>query len=455
MWWQETAPGRYERPLDTAELLYLGVAALGEELRMQHWLTSSTIELKSAPSVEDVRRAWIALRHRHPHIASVLLDGVEKRFQYTVPSDEELERWVRETLVVYPDGDTHNAAYLEGTLPPTDTMILHYLPYTRQLLFRTPHWRTDGRGMFLLQHAFCTLLVSEADAPVFDGSEAINLPPSFSQLEGLTDEPATPEMSQASDAILGVVFTGSPPSSLRESLPNTTPGSSHRITIRLDQGTSKEIIAASKARGQTVTTTVHTALVTVMRRHTDTPDGRMLGFNPFDQRKRLTAPWNGIGSHGAACIYHTGKPCSIEFKEHADYDAVAEYLSAYYRQDLQPVYSHMLDYHKKLGRILSAPIEVLNESPGAARPEFSSLGIVDNFLQQSYTGRMGTFEVVDWSLAVAAVIRPLQIHLWTWNGRMHLSCNYNEAFYTAEFVEEFVEEWKDVLVQELLHRKSA
>jgi hypothetical protein len=46
---------------------------------MQHWLTSSTIELKSAPPVDDVRRAWIALRHRHPHIASVLLDGVKKK----------------------------------------------------------------------------------------------------------------------------------------------------------------------------------------------------------------------------------------------------------------------------------------------------------------------------------------------------------------------------------------
>jgi hypothetical protein len=331
-------------------------------------------------------------------------------------------------------------------------MTLHYLPFSRQLLFRTPHWRTDGRGMFLLQHAFCTLLANEDGATVFDGSEAINLPPSFSQLAGLTDEPATPEMSQASDAVLGVIFAGPPPSSLQESLPNKTPESSHRITTRLDHETSKKIIAASKARGQTVTTTVHAALVTVMRRHTDTPDGRMFGFTPFDQRKRLPAPWNGIDSHGAACIYHTGKPCSIEFTEHIDFDAVAEYLSAYYGQDLEPLYNHITDYHLKLGRILSAPMEVLNESPGAARPEFSSLGIVDNFIQQSYTGAMGTFEVVDWSLAVAAVIRPLQIHLWTWNGRMHLSCNYNEAFYTSEFVEGFVEEWKDVLIQELLHR---
>jgi hypothetical protein len=58
-----------------------------------------------------------------------------------------------------------------------------------------------------------------------------------------------------------------------------------------------------------------------------------------------------------------------------------------------------------------------------------SLGIVDNVLRKSYTGCMGTLEVVDWLFAVQAVIRPLQIHLWTWDGRMHLSCSLTEAFY--------------------------
>jgi hypothetical protein len=112
--------------------------------------------------------------------------------------------------------------------------------------------------------------------------------------------------------------------------------------------------------------------------------------------------------------------CSIEFTQHTDFDAIAEYLSAYYPQDLQTLYSDMADYHEKLGRALGAPREMLSESPGAGRPEFSSLGIVDNVLRKSYTGCMGTFEVVDWPLAVQAVIRALQIHLWTWHGRIHL-----------------------------------
>lgn len=46
--------------------------------------------------------------------------------------------------------------------------------------------------------------------------------------------------------------------------------------------------------------------------------------------------------------------------------------------------------------------------------------------------------------------RSIPVHLWTYDGQMHLSCNYNEAFYEREFVKRFVEEWKAVLVDELL-----
>jgi hypothetical protein len=88
-------------------------------------------------------------------------------------------------------------------------------------------------------------------------------------------------MSQASDTV-GVNFSGSPSESLQESPSSKSPASSHRITIKLDQETSKSIIAASKARGSTVRIVVRAALVTAMRHHSDTPGGRMRGITPFD-----------------------------------------------------------------------------------------------------------------------------------------------------------------------------
>jgi hypothetical protein len=64
---------------------------------------------------------------------------VEKKFQYTVPSEEGPDVWVQETPIIYPDDDPRDAAYLDWTLPPTGTMMLHYLPYSLEVLFRTPH----------------------------------------------------------------------------------------------------------------------------------------------------------------------------------------------------------------------------------------------------------------------------------------------------------------------------
>ena len=393
-----------------------------------------------------MQRAWISLRHRHPHIAAVA-DTTGHKFEYTVPLPLTLEAWIRQTLIIHPDEDCRSAEQLEAELEPTDVFMLHYIPHSRQLLFRAPHWRTDGRGMILLQHEFCTLLAADPVMPVFDGSEAARLAPPFTEVAGLSYE-TTPEMGKASDEVLGVLFSGSMIASVRESLPNAAPTTSRRVGVQLPLELSKRVIAASKARGQTVTTTVHAALVTVMRRHADVADGRAICFNPFDLRDRLPAPWNG--SAGCANLYHTGKPCSIDFGENPDFDAVANHLSAFYRQDLGPLFDHMVDYTEKIGGILAAPLEVSLEGPGAARPELSSLGIVDRFLQTSYTGPCGTFEIEDWWLGVQIINRLLQMYLWTRDGRIHLGCNYNEAFYETKFAEDFVNEWRDVLVTELL-----
>ena len=39
--------------------------------------------------------------------------------------------------------------------------------------------------------------------------------------------------------------------------------------------------------------------------------------------------------------------------------------------------------------------------------------------------------------------------LWTWQGRMILHTCYNEQFYKAEFIEQFLEKVKGVLLKEL------
>lgn len=110
----------------------------------------------------------------------------------------------------------------------------------------------------------------------------------------------------------------------------------------------------------------------------------------------------------------------------------------------------MVDYMQKLQTMLSAPPEVAMRAPRAASPVLSSLGIIENILRSRYEGAAGAIDVEDCWLGVQVMNRSIPVHLWTYDGRMHLSCNYNEAFYEREFVERLVEEWKAVLVDGLL-----
>ncbi|KAL2813019.1 hypothetical protein BJX63DRAFT_432306 [Aspergillus granulosus] len=445
MSWQQIAPGQYQRPFDTSERLYRGIAASAAHLGKQHWLVASAIQFKEPLSTSNLQRAWAALRHQHPHIMAVA-DESGSCFQYTVPSPLALKEWTEQTLLIHPIDETRPAEMLESDLEPTDLFVLHYLPRSKELLFRAPHWRTDARGMLLLQHQYLTLLAVGTVAGDFDGSEVSRLAPPFDLVAGLSTE-ITPEMGAASDAVLGVLFSGSTPASVKECLPTSCPKRSRRGAIYLPRDLTTEIINASRARGQSVTTTVHAALVMAMRKHVDISDGRLMGFNPFDVRDRLPAPWNTAA--GCASLYHTGKPCSVDLVQYPDFDAVAMHLSTFYTEDLQPLFGHMIDYHRKIGDIMSVPLEAAMQMPGAARPELSSLGVVDRFLQTSYTGSAGVFEIEGWWLGVQMINRLLQMYLWTRDGRMQLGCNYNEAFYTPEFVELFLGEWMKVLVEEL------
>ncbi|KAL4861653.1 hypothetical protein BDV12DRAFT_207852 [Aspergillus spectabilis] len=445
MSWQEIAPGQYQRPFDTSERLYRGIAASAAHLEKQQWLVASAVQLKGPLSTSLIQRAWTALRHKHPHIAAVA-DDSGSNFRYTVPTPSALDDWTQQTFLAHPINEARSAEMLESDLEPTDLFMLHYLPCSDELLFRAPHWRTDARGMILLQHEFLMLLAAGSVAGDFDGSEVLRLAPPFDQVAGLSTE-VTPEMGPASDAVLSVLFSGSTPASVKECLPAGTPKRPRRAAIHLPREVTAKIISASKARGQSVTTTVHAALVMAMREHVDVDDGRIMGFNPFDVRDRLPAPWNTAA--GCASLYHTGKPCSVDFVQHPDFDAMATYLSAFYSEDLQPLFCHMIDYHRKIGDIMSVPLEDAMGMPGAARPELSSLGVIDKFLQTSYTGSVGAFKVEDWWLGVQMFNRLLQMYLWTRDGRMQLGCNYNEAFYAPEFVETFLEEWKEVLIREL------
>jgi hypothetical protein len=233
-------------------------------LQKEHYFISTAIKLKEISSEIELRRAWKALRFQYPQIAA-LPDSSGSRFTYTVPSPEDIETWMRDTFIVA--SETSSVSTLYSTLTPSPLFKLYYLPHSKNILFRTPHCRIDGTGIRQLQDVYLRILTDGPVDYVFDGSEGSRLLPSLDEAASVTQE-TTPEIRRAVGEELGI-FTAGQPSISIPTLPNALPATTREYRIELTREYRIElpadltcrIISACKARGLTVTTAAHAALV--------------------------------------------------------------------------------------------------------------------------------------------------------------------------------------------------
>ncbi|KAJ5116560.1 hypothetical protein N7456_000908 [Penicillium angulare] len=444
--WKHVSPNQYERPFDALETLYRAVADSTAQFNKHHYFITSVIKLKHQPSVPALQHAWARLRHQHPKIATVP-NKTGTRLVYRVPSRQELESWMQTTFQVH-FKVTSNAEVFDSRAPASTHFMLHYIPHSRELLFRSPQWRIDGIGMILLQNCFLTFL-SNANScvPDFDGSEVPRLPPGFERELGFALK-ITGRMQNAAKKELSVFANGLQPASLRPSIMSVaTPGASQRGSVSFTKLTSDKIFAESKRRGLKVTTAVQAALFLTARQYMTPQDGALMCFNTYNIRNRLHWPWNS--PQGATGLFHTGRPCSIDLSSHTDFASFASSLRAHYEQDLGPLFDFMIPYVQSVQELLAAPYELVINSPGAAHVEMSSLGVMNDRLQRQFQGPSSTIEIEDWWLGVHVANRILQTFVWTWDGKLNLSCHYNDAFYKSDFVEQFCRQWALTLKKEL------
>ncbi|KAJ5232147.1 hypothetical protein N7468_005103 [Penicillium chermesinum] len=383
MSFQQIKPGHYERPLDTLELFYRGIAASGKPFQKEPFLLSSVIQLKSVPPLPHLYQAWKALRYRHPQIAALADDT---RLIYKVPSPATLD-WMKQTFIIHAN-EIRSAADLEEDLLPPSLVMVHYLPPSRELLFRSSHWRLDGIGMILLQNDFLALLANGSDSNLqFDGPEVLRMPPGLDEALGIPSE-ITDEKKRGSEAELSAFANGPAPPSVGKVLQNKAPGASRHVSTTLWKELSQQVLSAT------------------VRPHIIPPDGRVVCSNTYDLRGKVPAPWNG--PQGATGLYHSGRPCSVGLGRNPDYDAIAMTLTAHYQRSIQPLFALRPFYVQNIGAMLAAPLELAIEAPGAAHPELSSLGVIDNRLETIHTGPAAMLKIEDWWLGVQVISQVLQ-----------------------------------------------
>ena len=448
--WQETSPGRFERPCDSIERFFLALVRGATSVSREPSSLNIVARLEMGACIEDIqvelKHAWKTMRYDHPQIACIACGDT---IVYEVPDTAALDAWLRETFIIAPASTTKEE--LLGSFRASALATLHYLPHTSEIIIHTSHWRIDYIGGLSLLHNLLVACIEPRHTQF--GDEQKNLSPSRDKAaqSGSPDTLESPAIiEERAKAIMDLLtpLANLPSTGLLTRNPRQPPGRTLRSEMTLEASTTSAIISASKKRGLTVTAAVHAALVVATQQLAPTRPSAFSIYTTwgvFNIRPQLQAPYNN------PILYPAG-PQVISFPvalHTSIYTHLAVQLQDFYKHPMPSPAGNrvrediVVPYNNRLTDLASKPPVDL---PPSTEPMLQSIGVVDGYLQRNY-GDM--FELKDFWIAPEEMTPRIQCYLWTWHGKMTLSAFYNETFYEGEFVQDFLKRSLDVLYGEL------
>ena len=429
MVWTESESGVWLDDFDGAEKVFYGMSQAFKSAGLEHGsvYVVCTISLKDSNVFESLetllRNAWKALRYEFPNL-SVVAEHSKKKYLAAQPLC--VEKWAMETFSV---NTISTAADLVPTLHLKKLPCLIFLPQASEVIFHSSHWRIDALGACMVMNRLFDLVSqSTADSiPCWD-LEYKNLTPS------LEDAVAAPKSSSsAMEAMAEKIrkrnFETSYPSA---GLPycgdmTTQPTVSKPYAMELTRTATQSLISACRVHGISITAAVHTACseaVFDLSRHNDHDYSTVVSVNMRDQ---LPGTYN---ARAYACAsYVTGITHTVR---RADGFATrsAQLTKAYkgdweatkYMAALRPIY-------RVHGEALQA-MHVPGVRPPASNVTVSSLGLVEKYLRQEH----GVVMVEQFRIGSAILTRQPTLYIWTFQDRLTMSLDANEAFYSVEAV---------------------
>ncbi|KAI0521013.1 hypothetical protein F5B22DRAFT_34054 [Xylaria bambusicola] len=431
-------------PLGVEESAFLAIAASGMSPNKENLFVMAAVRIKVSSPSNDVhleqrlRSIWANLRLCHPGIATALRDG-EKCYQPTTTGDG-LKAWVASSFYVETVAASVDDLFSQHLKFPhlKNSASCHWLPASSELAIGTSHWRCDGRGLFMLLHEFLTLLARpHIGATIRDlGSETANLVPSFDAIMRVPHS-VLPENSRRADAILSDCMKGGSSIGLPVAS-GKVPGNTVRLETSIPNIAST-LRAACRARGIRLSAALHASIIATTARYcqadaADEPKYRSIAV--FDLRKHCPKPFDG--PLHAAALRATALPIAVDATDNWNY--LAKHLHSVYRETFEPGKKDMMFVRipliERMASLLATP---------TTEPWLSNLGVLDDYVSMKY----GDVNVENVWLGVQAVTPQLVVHTWSWNGRLHISACYNESFYEAAFVKQWLEEVKTNLLKNL------
>ncbi|KAH8645703.1 hypothetical protein BX600DRAFT_444268 [Xylariales sp. PMI_506] len=442
MVWTQVSDSRWERPVDGLEGYFIVMANMSGPFcnGREHYTLFSKLKLECEVSTDienALRHAWKQLRYEQPQLATYT-DGMKK--VYEVPDDAALEEWLDSTFVV---SSAPNAEELYQSAGGVKQATLYYLPRSSELAFRGHHHTIDGVGILMFWDCYLKALAKPM-ANISFGDEAIRLRPVMEEIFGYPEQPTPAQAQEVGDLFMS--WAGSIPGVGPVSkLGSASPGQcrSKELVVTADRTTS--IVRACKAKGVTVTSAIHAAYVMAVTKHAD-PASKSLPYvtaNQFNLRRYLPDPYST--SQSAVSVYYM--PVPFKLAQPFSFAEAASELNQYYKNTVENNSRALLELKGHFTRVLCGAVQTPEflSTPPSRDALVSSLGIVEQFLQQEYGG----FKITDVHMGVDVALGMSMFMFYTFRDRLRLSYSFNDGFEEPASIQTYLEEVEAILSNEL------
>lgn len=492
--WHEAEPGVWTRDIDEIEEFYAAIAKQWEGSNRMYFALTGHLSLRLTVQQNDRRaterrvdealgKAWQALRHDHPGIASqTLLDLNTGTFTKMFKTDRF--GWFDETFVCVNTRQTGTEwANSDPPAPKLPTLFV-LSPKTsgedqhirRDIVLRSPHDIMDGIGALLL---FDKLLQHVSDA--FDQGDSYVVPLSDVHLKERLSPPyriaagVPPKPTAAIEKRLQQLASDQDKDAETEQIPmaglpfkqgETKPQVHKRVELTLTEDETLKLIRASKAVGATVTHVFHAAIALTLRNLQEkTDEARRVQYVNYilrNERKACKPPYNG--RQHPASVYHSVSPGKlvVEMNVPSSASDAESNLSADKEEFLRLV-RLMTDYYHavrndadhyaiapylwaKAVPKLPVPLDAANPLP-IPPPELhpsvsiSSMGKIDDIISPE----RGSISVSNPWVTGEELRSGLGLFLGSFKGTLSLSAAYNDAWHDEDEINEFLKHCLDVV----------
>lgn len=478
-----TKPPIWQRDIDECEYFYTALARAYRASGRSFFHMTGHLSLKITPPEsldadkvvnEALAKAWLALRKKHPGIASKTKwdSGLQR---WVKECNSSTDGWIEETLVHIAGGQT--GVEFANSDPPAPKMLTLFIlspkeegdgnAVRRDLVLRSPHDVIDGVGALHLLNNFAQLLseiLDNGDSALSDvsGDEVSRLSPAYrvaADVPADMAEQAKKRLSELASVYAPVEKSGGDapePIGLPYKKGAVLPGKHQRVELVLSKDETSRILAAGKALGATVTHVFHAAVALVIRdRQEKSASPRAVQYINYilrNERDTCKPPYNDGALHPAAVLHSVSSgrlvvDMTVSPGTETDAERTASFLAVV--RQMRDFYHRVRDDKQHYALVpyiweqstpqLPPPTEEPENFPvpppkELAPASISSMGRIDSIMRPSY----GAVELHSPWVTGEELGSGVGTFLGTFRGELAFSAAYNDAWHDRVEAEDFL-----------------